>query len=210
MSLILKQMEIGMMANFQYFIGCDEIKEVAIVDPAWDVPFILKEAEQNEYTITKILLTHGHKDHCEGAKVLTEKLNIPVLISKDETAYYVPDCPNIETIENGQKIPIGNIEIECIATPGHTPGGMCFKCDNALITGDTLFVNGCGRCDLAGGDAKILYNSLYNIILKLPDSTIIYPGHRYGPWATSTLLKQKECNPFLTCSNEEDFLETRM
>jgi glyoxylase-like metal-dependent hydrolase (beta-lactamase superfamily II) len=204
-------MEIGPMQNFLYFIGCDETNEVAIVDPAWDINFIIQEAEKHGYTITKALLTHGHLDHCEGAAEITDKLNIPILISVNEAPYYQPpNCTNLETVRNGQKIPIGHIEVECISTPGHAAGCMCFRYGDILLTGDTLFVNSCGRCDLPGGDAKALYHSLYEVIMKLPDSTIIYPGHKYGPWTSSTLAKQKECNPFLTCKSEEEFLKTRM
>ena len=203
-------MVIGPMQNFEYFIGCNETHQVAVVDPAWDINTLLKEADDNHFSITKILLTHGHPDHTEGADMLAQKLNIPVLISADEAPFYTPDCHHLEAVRNGTIIQIGNVHIECIATPGHTPGGMCFKCGDILLTGDTLFVNGCGRCDLPGGDAKALYHSLYEVILKLPDSTIIYPGHRYGPWDSSTLGKQRTSNPYLTCTSEEEFLKTRM
>ena len=210
MQAVLYQMEIGPMQNFQYFIGCPQTKHVAVVDPAWHVDKLLQSAERLKYTITKILLTHGHPDHCDGAAELAEKLNIPVLISQDEASFYVPDSPNLEAVKNNQKICIGNIEIECISTPGHTPGCMCFKCGDILLTGDTLFVNGCGRTDLPGGDPEVLYHSLYNVILKLPESTIIYPGHKYGPSDHAALAQQKDTNPFLTCKNKEEFLKSRM
>ena len=198
------------MQNFEYFIGCSETKQVALVDPAWDVDFLLKTAEEKGYTIVKVLLTHGHPDHTEGAEAITEKLNIPVLISENESPYYMPECPHLQKIKDGEQIGIGNITITCISTPGHASGCMCFKCGDILLTGDTLFVNACGRCDLPGGDAEKLYHSLYDVILKLPDSTIIYPGHRYGPWPHSTLEKQRKANPYLTCKTKEEFLTTRM
>lgn len=210
MGVILDQFEIGPMQNFQYFIGCDETREVAVIDPSWDIPAILNRARQSEFTITKILLTHGHFDHCEGIADLAKKIQAPVLISEDEAPCYLPDCPDIERIKNGQKIQIGHIDVECINTPGHSPGCVCFRCQDILITGDTLFINGCGHCHLPGGDAHALYHSLYDVLIKLPDTTVIYPGHKYGPWTSSTLAKQKECNPYLQCKNEDEFVHQRL
>jgi len=117
-------MEIGPMQNFQYFIGCNETNKVAVVDPAWDTDFIIQEAENKGYAITKVLLTHGHQDHSEGATRITERLNIPVLISMNEAPYYVPECPNLEAIKDHQIIKIGNIEVEAIFTPGPY-NGLC-------------------------------------------------------------------------------------
>lgn len=210
MSIILEQLELGPMQNFIYFIGCAETKQVALVDPAWDADFLLKQAADKGYIITKILLTHGHWDHVQGVDEISQRLKVPVLISVDEAPFYLPECQNLQRIKDGDRIEIGNIQIECLATPGHTTGGLCFRIENILLTGDTLFVNGCGRCDLPGGDAEALYHSLYDKILKLPGEMTIYPGHRYGPWPSSTLQKQKKSNPFLTCTSKEEFLTTRM
>lgn len=207
MSIILEQLELGPMQNFIYFIGCAQTKQVALVDPAWDADGVLKQAVDKGYTITKILLTHGHWDHVQGVDEISQRLNVPVLISAEEAPFYLPECQNLQRIKDGDRIAIGNILVECIATPGHTTGGMCFHVENILLTGDTLFVNGCGRCDLPGGDDEALYHSLYEKILKLPDETLIYPGHRYGPWPHSTLEKQKKANPYLKCGSKEEFLE---
>ena len=203
-------MEIGPMQNFQYFIGCDETRKVAVVDPAWDVDALLTEAKNNNYQIVMVLLTHGHMDHVEGVEKISEKLTIPVLISADEAPFYLPESGRLKKIHNHDQISVGNIIIECLSTPGHSPGCVCFKCGDILLTGDTLFIGGCGRCDLPGGDAEQIYHSLYEVILKLPDSTLIYPGHRYGPWPSSTLAKQRVNNPYLTCTSKEEFLTTRM
>ena len=89
-------------------------------------------------------------------------------------------------------------------------GCQCFLYDGQLIAGDTLFIDGCGRCDLPGGDAKVMYNSLYNILLKLPDETIIYPGHNYGPVPSDTLRHQKQTNPYLQAGSLSEFLGERM
>lgn len=210
MSVILKQVEIGPMQNFQYFIGCSETHHVAVVDPAWDVDELLTHAKNNDYHIIMALLTHGHPDHVEGADRIANKLDIPIRISADEAPCYMPECKNLIKLHNHDRIPIGNIEIECLSTPGHSSGCMCFKCGDILLTGDTLFVNACGRCDLPSSNPEAMYHSLYDVILKLPDSIQIYPGHRYGPWPSSTLAKQRVNNPYLTCKSKEEFLTTRM
>jgi len=210
MDIYLKQMEIGPMQNFQYFIGCAKTRQVAVVDPAWDIDRLVSEAESDELQILMILLTHGHPDHMEGAAGLSKRFDIPAYISQDEAPFYMPHLQRLHHLSNGEKISIGKITVECIATPGHTPGGMCFRAGDVLITGDTLFIDGCGRCDLPGGDPQQMYDTLYHVIKKLPDSLIVYPGHSYGPSSSATLGRQKQTNPYLTCAGKKDFLEHRM
>lgn len=201
---------VGSMQNFAYLIGDPETRQVAVVDPAWDIDLICRQAENNNLKIVSILLTHGHYDHVDGVDDLLQRYDVPVYISQQELEIYTPNCKNLKKVKNHEKIKIGNINIECILTPGHTPGCQCFYVPGHLITGDTLFIHGCGRCDLPGGDATKMYHSLYNIIGKLPDETIIYPGHFYGPSETATLRSQKETNPYLKSSSLEHFLSKRM
>ncbi len=113
----------------------------------------------------------------------------------------------IKTTHN-QDITLGNETIKILHTPGHSPGGQCFYNAPHLITGDTLFVNGCGRCDLPGSDPEAMFNSLHEIIGKLPDDTIIYSGHNYGDPPTDTLGNQKKTNPYLKLEKEK-FLRLR-
>lgn len=208
--LILKQFEIGPLNNFIYFLGDAETKEITVVDPAWDVLSLCKEIEKNDYKVTGVFLTHGHPDHVNGLKDILGQYNVPVYISKYEAPFYKLQHKNIVEIEDHQKLKVGGIEFECILTPGHTPGCQCFKYENILITGDTLFIDGCGRCDLPGGNAKEMYNSLYNILMKLPDATLLYPGHNYGNVPFATLAEQKKTNPYFQCISLQEFLEERM
>ncbi len=203
-------MEIGPADNYIYFIGDAQTKEIAVVDPAWDVNLICSEAEKEGLTIVAIILTHGHMDHVNGLDEILSKHDVPAYISKHEADFYKPQHKNMIEVENHEKIKIGNIEIECILTPGHTPGGHCLKYKNVLITGDTLFIDGCGRCDLPGGDARKMYDTLYNIIMRMPDETVLYTGHKYGPSSVATLESQKKTNPYLLCSSKKEFLEQRM
>jgi len=198
------------MGNLAYLVADKKNKKAAIVDPAWDIPLIVAEVKKLGVEIVCGLLTHGHYDHSDGVKGLIKNLDVPIYISEKEIKIYIPECPNLKTTKNHQKIRIGDLEITCIHTPGHAPGCQCFHVGNHLLTGDTLFVNACGRCDLPGGSAKAMYHTLYTVIGELPDETIIYPGHAYGSRLTSTLGQERKTNPYLTCASETEFLENRM
>ena len=212
--LLIQQYEIGPLNNFLYLLGDPATKEMAIVDPAWDVPFLCKEAARLGYKITQVLLTHAHPDHVNGLAELLSRQQVPVYISKHEAKFLTDRLGKLIGIEDRAKLKIGNIGLEALHAPGHTPGCQCFYFQEAdaprLIAGDVLFIDGCGRCDLPGGDPRAMYKSLTNVILKLPDETIIYPGHNYGPVPTDTLAGQKQTNPYLQCASMEDFLGERM
>jgi len=209
-NLLIYRIPLGPMGNLVYIIADKETKKAAVIDPAWDVPAIIKEAKKSSLRIDCGLLTHGHYDHSDGAKELAKEFNMPIYISENEIKLYWPDCPNIKKTKDKEEIALGNSVITCIHTPGHAPGCQCFLIGKHLFTGDTLFVNACGRCDLPGGNAKAMYHTLYKVIGKLPDEVIIYPGHAYGPRLTSTLGQERKTNPYLTCVSEKDFLENRM
>jgi glyoxylase-like metal-dependent hydrolase (beta-lactamase superfamily II) len=209
-NVIFKQMEIGPMENFQYFIGDERTKEIAVVDPSWDVDYLCGEAKKNGYKITAVFLTHGHPDHTNGVAQMVKRHPVPVYISKHELGILKPRVKNLIEVNDREKLKTGNIEWECFHTPGHSPGCQLFKHDDILIAGDTLFIDGCGRCDLPGSDPKRMYYSLYDVVMKMPDSTMIYPGHNYGPAPFATLASQKKTNPYLTCKSMEEFLSQRM
>ncbi|MCB9771825.1 MAG: MBL fold metallo-hydrolase [Candidatus Omnitrophica bacterium] len=208
--LILEQMEIGPMNNFIYFIGDKASGEIAVIDPAWDVAYLRNHAKEKGYKITNIFLTHGHKDHVNGIDELQTTHDVSVYISEHEAPFYTPKCKNLKKVADRAVLKVGALELECLHTPGHTPGCQCFKYKDILIAGDTLFIDGCGRVDLPGGSAETLFKSLQNVILKLPDTTVIYPGHNYGDVAFETLGEQKKTNPYLQSGNLESFLKDRM
>ncbi|MCA9393060.1 MAG: MBL fold metallo-hydrolase [Candidatus Omnitrophica bacterium] len=208
--LILKQFEIGPLNNFLYFVGDVSSGEIAVVDPAWDVDFLCRQAQQMNYCIVAVFLTHGHPDHVNGLDKILSRHDVPAYISRHEPPFLTPKHKNIVTTEDGQILKVGSREFRCLLTPGHTPGCQSFLYENVMICGDAIFVDGCGRCDLPGGDASVMYDTLYNIIMPLPDDTVIFPGHNYGPTPCATLASQKRTNPYLTCRNREEFLVHRM
>ncbi len=198
------------MANYIYFIGNANTKEIVVVDPAWDVNAIRKRAETQGYTITGALITHGHPDHTNGISELLKTHDIPVYVSENEAYFYKPVGENIRGVDNNFSLELGEVKIGFMHTPGHTPGSQCFHVHGNLVAGDTLFLDGCGRCDLPGGDAEIMYDTLYHKLMKLPASTIIYPGHNYHHLHCDSLEQQSKTNPYLTCSSLHEFLSQRM
>jgi hydroxyacylglutathione hydrolase len=208
--LLIRQYELGPMENFLYLLGDPSTKEMAIIDPAWDVPFLIKEAEKLGYKITNIFLTHAHHDHVNGVNEAVEKLNVPVYVSKHEAVQLTAKLKNLKPIEDRTKLKLGNITFDTLHAPGHSPGCQLIVTDGHAICGDVLFINACGRCDLPGSDPRAMYNSLHNVLMTLPDDTIVYPGHNYGPTPMDTLAGQKRTNPYLQCNSLEEFLGERM
>ena len=208
-NLIVEQIEIGPMQNFTYVIGCRRTHEVVIVDPAWDVTNLVEHINNKGYNLTAALATHYHPDHVGGSfgnnevegvaklmeinpvKVHAHKLEVPGL--KKVTALSDSD---IVSVESGDTLKVGDIEIEFLHTPGHTPGSQCFRVKNTLISGDTLFINGCGRVDLPGSNSEDMYHSMCKLC-SLPDDTLLLPGHNYGHVPNATMGETKQMNTYL-------------
>jgi glyoxylase-like metal-dependent hydrolase (beta-lactamase superfamily II) len=203
-------MELGPMENFIYLIQDLKTNRAAVVDPAWDVPTILKQAEKLGVTITDILLTHSHHDHINGIEQVLAKFDAQLHLSKPEAQFWGQhlDLPTLH--HGGDIIKLGDTEIQMLLTPGHTPGSVCYHLGDDLITGDTMFVYGCGRCDLSGGDPEVMYDTLQKIEHDLPGNTQILPGHNYSIVPTTTLSEQIEGNPFLHFHDKDEFVEYRM
>ena len=205
MKLYLKQLELGPLQNFVYLIGSLETREVAVVDPAWDVPRILEAARSDEMRITTAIITHTHFDHVNGLQDLLKATDCKVVVHKKEAASVPIEKGNLHPVEGDQEITVGNLKLTFLHTPGHTPGSQCIRAADRLIAGDTLFIGGCGRCDLPGGDPEALYRSLTRLS-RLDEGLVLHPGHNYAPQPTSTIKEEKGRNPFLKASSEEEFL----
>ncbi len=212
-NLILLQQEIGPMQNFIYFIGNQKTKEVVVVDPAWDVPYIQDFVKKQQWKLKGILVTHVHFDHTNGIEPLLKDYDIPVYVSKKEVEFYKMVYNNIKSVDTNFELTLGDeVKIRFLHTPGHTPGSQCFYVNNQfLVSGDTLFLDGCGRCDLPGGDAEQMFDTISSKLMQLPNDTVIYPGHNYHHHLTSdSLEQQKKTNPYMTSENLHHFIDKRL
>jgi glyoxylase-like metal-dependent hydrolase (beta-lactamase superfamily II) len=206
----LHSLELGPMDNFVHIVEDHRSKRMAVVDPAWEADDIQAFAREKGCQITDILLTHTHSDHINAMRPLIEQFTPHVHISPAEASYWQQPCGNLQLHQDGDTLTIGETEIRVIHTPGHTPGSTCYQLGNHAITGDTLFVYGCGRCDLRGGNPKQMYHSLHKLVAMLPPETEIHPGHYYSVKPTNTMAEEVAGNPFLHCESEDEFVTYRM
>ena len=198
------------MENFVYLIHDHATNRAAVVDPAWEVPEVIALAEKRGVKITDILLTHSHHDHINGIEDVLRVYDAQLHLLKAEAKFWghYVDLPTLH--HGGDAISLGETSIKVLHTPGHTPGSACYYLDGNVITGDTLFVFGCGRCDLKGGDPEAMFNTLRRLGSDLPKETIIHPGHNYAEAPVSTVEEQLEGNPFMHFHELPDFVHYRM
>ena len=208
--IFVHQFELGPMDNFIYFIGSKGSREVAVVDPAWHAPSILAEAEKLDVKITHMLCTHSYFDHVNAVEEILKSHDVPVHMLDREVEWSGFKSENLVTHAPGDRLTIGDLDIDMIHTPGHTPGCVSYKIKDGLVCGDTLFVDGCGRCDFVGGDPNVMYGTLRTLLSALPKDTVLYPGHDYGETTTSRVDTQLKTNPFLQKRTVEDFVAHRM
>ena len=213
--LIIEQIEIGPMQNFTYIVGSKSTREVAIIDPAWDIDALLNRIDEAGYTLTAALATHYHPGHVGGSfgrknvpglaelmaerpvKVYGHKLEIEGIKKVTELS-----DSDLKSVESGDTLALGDVEVEFLHTPGHTPGSQCFRIKNTLVSGDTLFVQGCGRVDLPGSDSEDMFRSL-DKLKSLPDDTLLLPGHNYSHVSNATMGEAKKINTHLNIKELE-------
>ena len=207
--LYLEQLLVGPMDNFIYLMGSISTREVAIIDPAWDIDALLTHIKEKDLKLASVLVTHYHPDHIgggmgghsiEGIAELLEKDPVKIFVHKLEAEGVkkvtgVSDT-DLNIVESGDHLTIGKNDIEFLHTPGHTPGSQCFKVNNNLVSGDTLFVQGCGRVDLPGSNSEDMFHSLQKLS-ALPNETILYPGHNYSAEPYESMERVKEINTYL-------------
>ncbi len=196
---LLLQWKLGAMENFTYLIVDEGLGVASLIDPGWDADFILTELDNLSCRLESVLLTHHHFDHVDAlGGVLKSFPKARVYATAQEKSYYNLEYVN-ETLNDGDFIKVGNLRVQCILTPGHTSGSCCyFVADRYLCTGDTLFVDSCGRCDLEGGSAYDMQSSLKKIVSSFSDDTVILPGHKYDEeHDQDTLANQKRTNYYL-------------
>jgi hydroxyacylglutathione hydrolase len=195
------QLEVGPMANFSYIIADEDKRVAAVVDPSWDLEKTYAILEDKKWRVTMIINTHNHFDHVLGNEQIASRTGARIVQHQDSNW-----GGKYDSITDGEQIPLGDTMIKVLHTPGHSKEGISLLVDDEFIfTGDTLFVGGCGRIDLLGGDVNDMYDSLYNKVLQLNEDLIVYPGHNYGSSPWSTIGKEKKNNPALQSRSREEF-----
>ncbi len=188
------------MANFAYLIGDRESGEAILVDPAYDADGLLDVVAEEGLALTGVIGTHYHADHVGGKMMGFDVVGIAELLAKQDVPIHLQK-PELEFVtkvtgvgadqlvghDPGDRIMVGDIPIDLLHTPGHTPGSQCVLVGGQLVSGDTLFIDGCGRTDLPGGDAETLYHSLTTGLAGVDDHVMLCPGHAYSPQPTQSM-----------------------
>jgi hydroxyacylglutathione hydrolase len=206
------------MVNFVYAIGDRDTGECVLVDPAYDVNALIDALESDGMTLAGVLATHYHPDHVggammginiEGIAALLERCNVPIHVQSDEVEWVTKvtkvDRSLLCSHDSGDIVRVGEIDITLIHTPGHTPGSQCFLVDGRLVSGDTLFLDGCGRTDLPGSNPSDMYDSLQRLA-TLPDDTVIFPGHQYSVAASAAMAHVRTANAIFKPKTKEAWL----
>ena len=206
------------MVNFAYLIGDRKTGECVVVDPAYAVADLVSIADSDGMKLTGVLVSHYHADHIggsmmgysiEGISQLLEVMDIPIHINKNEAPWIQKttgvSADNLVSHESGDTVSVGQFNITCVHTPGHTPGSQCFLVHSCLVSGDTLFLDGCGRTDLPGSDPAAMYDSLQTLS-QLPDETIVLPGHRYSEPPAAYLSDVRNLNYVFKPKSKEAWL----
>jgi glyoxylase-like metal-dependent hydrolase (beta-lactamase superfamily II) len=207
------------MVNFVYLIGDRETGEAVAIDPAYGVADLLGILEADGMRLTGVLATHYHPDHVggsmmglsiEGVNELLAHVSVPIHVQAEEAPLVqrVTDVAATDLVEHrsGDTLMVGQIPIELIHTPGHTPGSQCFYVNDRLVSGDTLFLEGCGRTDLPGGDPAALYDSLTHKLSKIPDHAVLFPGHLYSAEPSASMADTRRWNYVFAPKSEQQWL----
>ena len=203
--MYFKQLELGPMQNFVYLIGDPKTREAAVVDPGWEAPVILQTLNEDGYRLTKVFVTHHHFDHVRAVEELLKAADVPVHVHRDDAPHLEVPRSSLKRAEGGQQIAVGGLEVTLIHTPGHTAGSQCLLLNGKLLSGDTLFIGSCGRCDLPDSSPEQLYESLSTTLRPLDDHTVLCPGHNYAAAPTAVLGAEKQHNPFLAARTKQEF-----
>jgi hydroxyacylglutathione hydrolase len=188
--MIVRQLSVGPMDNFCYLAGCPQSRRALVVDPGAEAERIFNELRKEGLTVTAIVNTHGHADHTAAGPALKALTGAPILMHALDAA--AADWVD-GRLAGDQDLAVGGLVFRVIHTPGHSPGGICLYAAGHLFTGDTLFVGDSGRTDLSGGHRPTLAASLRRL-MQLPDETVVWPGHDYGPTPFSTIGWEKRHN----------------
>jgi hydroxyacylglutathione hydrolase len=200
--VLVKQFRTGGDRNFGYLVADTIHRVAALVDPSYSPQQLIDYAREHNLEIKYVFNTHGHLDHTNGDATIQRVLGVRPLL------YGHTDPQTGTTVEDGARFPLGDLEIEVIHTPGHSQDSICVHVDDAVFTGDTLFVGKVGGTDFGAG-AQAEYQSLHQKLMTLPGDTRVYPGHDVGVATESTIAHERETNPFLLQPDFQAFVHLK-
>ena len=202
-NMVFEQLFDTKSSTYTYILSSGKGREALIIDPVIDnTDQYLHLLDKLELKLVKVIDTHIHADHITGLNELNKRTNCTKIMG-DNSKSEVVDL----RVKEDDNIEIDNINLKVIYTPGHTDCSYSFLMKDRIFTGDTLLINGTGRTDFQNGNAKDAYNSIFNKLLKLPDETLLYPGHDYKGEKVSTIGKEKKFNPRLQVSSADEYTE---
>jgi glyoxylase-like metal-dependent hydrolase (beta-lactamase superfamily II) len=208
------------MRNFTYAIGDSQTGEVLLVDPAYRPRELLEMLKADGMTLVGAVATHYHPDHIGGSLIgsqhvagiveLREMTGVPIHVNEHEVGWIVErtgiDRAALVAHEDRDQLSVGDVQVTLLHTPGHTPGSQCLLVEGNMLSGDTLFIDGCGRTDFPGGDTRELFVSLNERLTAVSDETVLFPGHLYSPESFLPMGAVRERNPVLSVASLEQWL----
>ena len=201
--MIFRQVFDNKSSTYTYFIASAKGREAVIIDPVIEnIESYIGILNELELKLVKVIDTHIHADHVTGASKLKQSTNCSTIMGEHTPA----DTVDIK-LKDDDIIKVDQLEIKAMYTPGHTSDSYSFLMNKYLFSGDTLLINGTGRTDFQNGSSKDAYNSIFNRLLKLPEDTILYPGHDYNGKKYSTIGNEKKFNPRLQVNNVDEYVE---
>ena len=200
--MIFKQFFDNTSSTYTYLISSGKGREALIIDPVLEnVETYISHLKELDLKLVKVIDTHIHADHISGMAELRDKTNCVTIMGDKAPANVVA-----MKVADNENIKIENINIKALFTPGHTSESFCFLMNDRVFTGDTLLIKGTGRTDFQNGDARDAYNSIFNVLLKLPENTKVYPAHDYKGETVSTIGEEKKLNPRLQVKSVDEYV----
>lgn len=209
-SVLQLRVQRGRFVNYNYVVADDATAQAVVFDPAWEPSTVVGSIERAGLQLRAVLLTHSHPDHVDLCAQVSDHFACPVLMHTREVGFAAFDTPRLQEFEDLDTFFIGKTWVTPIHTPGHTPGSTCFLFPGGLVTGDTLFNEGCGVCHLRGGDAYEMHASLARLSREVSDSTLVFPGHAFHSLPGMRFGELRRLNAYLQIEDPTLFARWRL
>ena len=199
-----------LLKNYNYLIVDDHSRDAVLIDPAWELDTLENAIKEHQAVLTAVLVTHSHFDHANLCGTLAKRWRVPAFMNRIEIDYYNYHCDGLTPIDSEEPFYCGTLRVMPHFTPGHTKGGICYQLEDALFTGDTLFIEGCGICSGRGADPYAMFDSLQTLKRRLPETTRIFPGHSFGQPCGKPFSFLLTDNIYLQFERADPFVAFRM